>query len=59
MTRSFNIIKEKINRDFNLIKIGNSKITDILNGFTLKANNLLIATNAYTCLTHFDEMLRA
>lgn len=59
VTRSFNIIKEKINRDFNLVKIGNSKITDILNGFTLKANNLLIATNAYTCLTHFDEMLRA
>ena len=59
LTRAYYVIQEKISKDFSDIEIDGQKVVDTLNGFTLKANNLLIATNAYTCLLHFDEMLRA
>lgn len=59
LTRAYYVIQEKISKDFSDVEVEGKKVLDILNGFTLKANNLLIATNAYTCLLHFDEMLRA
>nr|DAU35238.1 MAG TPA: hypothetical protein [Caudoviricetes sp.] len=38
-------------------KIDGKTVKDILDSFELENNNLLGATNAYTSLIHFDEML--
>jgi hypothetical protein len=38
-------------------KIDGKTVKDILDSFELENNDLLGATNAYTSLIHFDEML--
>ena len=44
-------------RDLLNIEIDGKTVKDILDSFELENNDLLGATNAYTSLIHFDEMV--
>ena len=51
------LLNTKKYQDLLNIEIGGKIVKDILDSFELENNDLLSATNAYTSLIHFDEML--
>lgn len=51
------LLNTKKYQDLLNIKINGKTVKDILDSFELENNDLLGATNAYTSLIHFDEML--
>lgn len=51
------LLNTKKYQDLLNIEIGGKTVKDILDSFELENNDLLSATNAYTSLIHFDEMV--